>query len=108
MTDYPYDPDLPFVVTIGGLLFARVKSESIAAEIAHGHLGFVVDTTPTPKIPANAEFIHWTTPSNTQYYAKRLGHPNNKVWLQDSGRNYDEDDLIEVIGDAEVVVLKRA
>lgn len=108
MTDYPYDEKFPYVVTWGNFGAARFSREDNADSYAKETMGKVIDTTPAPKIPADAEFIHWETPSNAQYYAKRLGHPNNKVWLQDSGRNYDEDDLIEAIGEAEVVVLKRA
>lgn len=106
MTDYPYDPELPFVVTIGGILIARVKSESIAAEIAHGHLGRVVDTTPAPKIPADAEFIYWMSEDKweIEYYARKVG----TYWLTDQGYEHDIDELLAKIGDDEVVVLKRA
>lgn len=72
----------------------------------------VIDTTPAPKIPADAEFIFYKLDEGdddwTPFYARRYGHTANKVWEKDSGVRLEEAALLEEIGDTEVVVLKRA
>lgn len=122
MTDYPYDPELPFVVVQVqsddtyefpvGSINARFRDASSAREYADGFMkGYVefVDTNPAPKIPADAEFIFWYDDAERPYYARRWGNPAEKAWETDGGKLVNEDELAKQwIGDAEVVVLKRA
>lgn len=123
MTDYPYDPELPFVVaqtqTLDetdspvGSINARFRHERNAEQyVREFDFGFVelIDTTPKPKIPDDAEFIYWYDQDDQPYYARRWSNPANKVWETDEGVRVTEDQLTGSgwIGDAEVVVLKRA
>lgn len=117
MTEYPYDPELPYVVArikekepsypVG--IIARFKKWEDAQDMEDNFQpGWVelVDTTPAPKIPADAEFIFWVDFKwESPWYGRRLNSGN---WELDDGDVLDEEDLVKKIGDAEVVVLKRA
>lgn len=121
MTDYPYDPELPYAVArikegeeaypVG--IIARFKDKHYAQDMVNEFTpGWVelVDTTPKPKIPADAEFIFWCDGEERPYYARRWSNPADKVWETDDGFRVREESLLGEgwIGDAEVVVLKRA
>lgn len=64
MTDktYPYDPDLPYVVEMDGVMVARTHMPQHANWIASGYIKQprIIDTTPKPRVPDDAEFITWT------------------------------------------------
>lgn len=61
---YPYDPDLPYVVTHGTLSVARFFNPEHAREFRESRRFKndyrVVDTTPKPRVPEDATFITWT------------------------------------------------
>lgn len=93
MTDYPYDPDLPYVVvTEGNELEARFRHESEADFYAGSHTSLrVIDTTPKPRIPEDAEHIVWRHPDapTRRMYAEK----QNGLWFYDSflpGRSVED------------------
>lgn len=60
MTYYPYDPDLPFAVVgkVSKKVYARFFLEGSASDWASTREGLkVIDTTPKPRIPDDAEFV---------------------------------------------------
>ncbi|MGO2600862.1 MAG: hypothetical protein ACTH7X_08745 [Brevibacterium aurantiacum] len=82
MTDYEYDPDLPYVVAWsknGDLVarFARRCDADHACKLAFA--ARVIDTTPKPRVPEDAEFITWIgssirgISSGIRWFAKRDG-----------------------------------
>lgn len=76
MTDYEYDPDLPYVVTIAGVIQARFRSYSRAGEHAADLNHFrarVIDTTPKPRVPEDALYIAYQDPHGRLLYARRDG-----------------------------------
>lgn len=112
MTDYEYDPDFPYVlVNVDYRPHTRwaVKGEADRfLEKEWEGYGRVIDTTPRPKIPDDAEFVYYMSWANSAHYAKRVGHPNNHVWeTSNPTSNVSEEDLLIRIGDAEVTVLVR-
>lgn len=106
MSELKYDPELPFAfISTANREVARFADREIAArfgkEIA---VGSVVDTTPKPKIPEDAEFIVWPTKDG-------IG-PEFAVPNEDGPWHWDGDTLVEAqilrfVGDAEVTVLVR-
>jgi hypothetical protein len=116
MTNYEYDPELPFVVVrikegeTGEFrpgIIARFRSRSDAIDMEEiFQPGWVemVDTTPKPKIPAEATYITWVAADREPRIAFRYGHPANKVWSLGVDW-YPEGELEDVIGDNEVTVL---
>lgn len=61
MTDYEYDPNLPYVVaypdgTVACRTDTLVHAEVFRDRIAARH---VIDTTPKPRVPEDAQFITW-------------------------------------------------
>lgn len=109
--DIKYDPELPYaVILIGsGELNARFKYLN-EAETHRGTATWleIVDTTPKPKIPEDAEFIYYISWSNSGAYARRVGHAANNVWETSNPiSRIDEEDLLKTIGDTEVTVLVR-
>ena len=108
MTDYPYDPDLPFAVVIPGseTVYARFRLRGSAEDYAEDTEGStwanVIDTTPKPRIPDDAEFVCWQT-SAGMYYAQRV----EAEWQTDTGGWYTLDELLNEAGDAEIIVLDR-
>ena len=107
MTDYPYDPDLPFaVVAVGsGLVHARFRFREGAESYAGTAWADVIDTTPKPRIPEDAEFIYWQTESGTGYYAR--WDEAESEWQLHTGARYTLNDLLDRAGDAEIIVLGR-
>lgn len=106
--DLKHDPELPYAFIYKGNLEARFHYETDANEFFEccGY-GEVVNTTPKPKIPADAKYITWINQADNgeALIAFKYGHPDNKVWKV-GWDYYDEADLIsELIGDSEVVVL---
>lgn len=112
MTELKYDPELPFVVGFDKdpqTVVARFGNVHYAMNFARESGGaWIVDTTPKPKIPDDAEFIYYMSWANSAHYAKRVGHPNNHVWeTSNPTSQISEEDLLIRIGDAEVIVLVR-
>lgn len=108
MTDYPYDPDLPFAVvsTNSEKVYARFRFRGSAENYVEGSTRErVIDTTPRPRIPDDAEFIYWQTEGGTPYYARWVGA--QMVWTLDTGEQYITDGLLNRIGNAEIIVLDR-
>jgi len=109
-----YDPELPFVVRVRfsqellGRFSDLQDAEQIAGSIYGGYDTEVIDTTPKPKIPDDAEFVYYMSWANSAHYAKRVGHPDNHVWeTSNPTSQVSEEDLLIRIGDAEVTVLVR-
>lgn len=105
MTEYAYDPAFPFVVTWGEFGAARFSLRENADEYAEQSVGKVIDTTPRPKIPEDAEFI-FVADSDQSVFARREGFIDGEmIWLI-PGDYVTETQLIEeFIGDSDVTVL---
>lgn len=100
MTEYAYDPASPYVVAgrESGILFSRFRHEEDAQEYADT-LGFImIDTTPKPKIPVDAQHITWGR-KNAAY--SRI----DDRWYGWTDTGLSEGAMLELIGDAEVIVL---
>lgn len=85
MTDYEYDPQLPYVVTIDGVIQARFRSYSRAGEHAAdlGHFrARVIDTTPKPRVPDDANYIVWWDVNACPRFACRV-MPGSQHWRLD-------------------------
>lgn len=107
--DIEYDPELPFVVRLQGG-DRGINSRFKYRNEAETHIGTatwleLVDTTPKPKIPGDAEFIYWTEGSEKMVAVHENFNPN-KPW-ELGGVFYSERDILDFIGDAEVTVLVR-
>lgn len=110
MTEYAYDPASPYVVAgrESGILFSRFRYEDDAQAWADYSGLLMIDTTPKPKIPVDAQFIAYRSPigGDAVLYARRYGHSGNKVWQTSNPIScIDEQELVRLIGDAEVTVL---
>ena len=113
--DIKYDPELPFVVAIENysedyVILGRCSTRQYAEDLVRNGtiLRKIIDTTPKPKIPEDAEFIYYISWSNSGAYARRVGHAANNVWETSNPISHvDEEDLLKTIGDAEVTVLVR-
>jgi hypothetical protein len=105
MSEIKYDPELPFAfISTANREVARFADREIAARFGKEVMvGRVVDTTPKPKIPEDAEFVTWRGDRNSilEFAEKTQGY-----WSW-SGLEISEIALTEVIGDAEVTVLVR-
>ncbi|QOC59408.1 hypothetical protein SEA_LIFES_83 [Microbacterium phage Lifes] len=65
-------------------------------------VGEVIDTTPKPKIPEDAQHITWGT--ETLAYSRYV----DDLWYGwNHGHGLSDEELLEMIGDAEVTVLVR-
>lgn len=102
-----HDPEFPFVVTnIGGVIIGRAINEFVANQLhkAMDKYGQVIDTTPKPKIPEDAEFIHYIK-SGYDFYVRQL---EDGTWKSDGGSLYSYSEILELVEDvAEVTVLVR-
>ena len=104
MTGYPYDPDLPYVVAAHGVAQARFRTWRDAEGFLDGLLisGFVIDTTPKPRVPGDAKWILWTTPGERYRVAQR----NVEWWAtRPSGVSVPLEDLPGVTPDTVFTVL---
>lgn len=105
--DIKYDPELPFAyLDNGGVqLYARFKHRSDADVFRERcNFGTVVDTTPKPKIPEDAEFIMWPTKDGIGPEFAVLNEDG--LWHWD-GDTFAEAQILRYVGDAEVTVLVR-
>lgn len=81
MADYEYDPKLPYVLenTLTGDMMGRATSRLIAKNFSAGLAIKIIDTTPKPRVPEDAEFITWIgssirgISSGIRWFAKRDG-----------------------------------
>lgn len=115
MNDLKYDPELPYVVIIredhkAYTILGRCSSWHYAEDLrkAGTNLREIVDTTPKPKIPEDAEFITWDHPR--EEYPRFACRDLNAMWWvtsEDGTSAMKMDLLIRLIGDAEVTVLVR-
>jgi len=106
MSELKYDPELPFAIEMQpGLVWARFLTESDAHDYVEREGGTFVDTTPKPKIPDDARFLHWFADAGN-YVAIWENFNPLKPWGLESAY-YSEEELLEEIGDAEVTVLVR-
>jgi len=104
MTDITHDPDFPFAIQgilsgrVYGKFRARIDAELfINASGTDGGLE-IIDTTPKPKIPADAHFITWG--SATQVAVLR-----GENWLY-MNSYVSTEQLVGYIGDRDVIVLE--
>lgn len=107
MTELEYHEEVPYAVMWGDFLAARFSILENAERYAENTVGKVIDTTPKPKIPEGAEFIMWGAPSCPEFASLlEVNGKGHKIW---SVRNYryDQQELGDYIGDAEVTVLVR-
>lgn len=100
-----YDPELPFAYldTTGSEVYARFKHRSDAEVFRERcNFGRVVDTTPKPKIPEDAQHITWGE-SKLAYsrYDDGLWYGWNHGW------GLSDEEILKWIGDYEVIVLVR-
>ena len=103
-TPYEYDPDLPYVVaypdgTVACRTDTLVHAEVFRDRIAARH---VIDTTPKPRVPEDAEWILWVTPGDRYRVAQR-----NVGWwaTRPSGVSVPLEDLPDVTADTVFTVL---
>lgn len=103
MTDIKYDPELPFAfVGTSGEVVARFSDFEFARRFGVDCLvGSVVDTTPKPKVPEDAEFIIWEFEGETN-----MAYREDHDWYTSEGW-WTTRDLEEALKDAEVTVLVR-
>lgn len=104
VSDLKYDPELPFAYldTTGSEVYARFKHRSDAEVFRERcNFGLVVDTTPKPKIPEDAQHITWGEGrvAYSRYDGKWVG------W--NHGYAISEQELLTWIGNAEVTVRVR-
>ena len=72
MTDYPYDPDLPYVVTYRDVLQGRFATFDLAHRFVRSDdrlPGYrISDTTPKPRVPEDAQWITWYSRQHRAHY----------------------------------------
>ena len=90
MTDYEYDPDLPYVVepTMMGHARARFATRGDADEFAKAHVCRVIDTTPKPRVPEDAKYVTWRGESGARWYAER----RDGMWVSDNEAEVEDID----------------
>lgn len=112
-TEIKHDPELPYAfVGSTGNVSARFAMRDLA--IRYGReiqVGSVIDTTPKPKIPEDAEFILVDTEDTFRDIYCKLADPSEDAgyyWFRTADRmSYGADEIDDLIGDAEVTVLVR-
>lgn len=105
MLDIKYDPELPYAVLSRGEVKAHARYEDEAEVFANHYLeGYVIDTTPKPKIPEDAEFIMW--PARDGIGPEFAVLKEDGLWHWD-GDAFAEAQILRYVGDAEVTVLVR-
>lgn len=110
MSEVTYDPEFPFVLQLGGVNYARFRNSADANEskaLPGLRSAEMIDTTPKPKIPEDAEFVYVELKDGPYYVRKRA----DGSWVdQTSSRFTSTDHLTRFLkgeGDAEVTVLVR-
>lgn len=101
MSELKYDPELPFaLVSMDGKVRARFAEYGSASRYEREIvMGKVVDTTPKPKIPEDAQHITWG--EQKVAYSRWEGG-----WIGwDHGRPLTEEELLQWVGKDDVIVL---
>ncbi|MGO2600912.1 MAG: hypothetical protein ACTH7X_08995 [Brevibacterium aurantiacum] len=82
MTDYEYDPKLPYVLvnTLTGDMMGRATSRLIAKNFSAGLAIKIIDTTPKPRVPEDAKYITWVHRNGERWYAES----GKYGWVADS------------------------
>jgi hypothetical protein len=107
MTNYEYDPEFPFILVgkLSGKIYSKFHIETDAMRAADTtHDVKLIDTTPKPKIPADAKFITFLNSANDPTMFTRVPGEDLFVWW-DGGDAYSEDQVLEWLGEGEVTVL---
>ena len=111
MTELKYDPDFPYIVR---MIDGEVVSKHTTAGGAKSYLvstlqgyGEVIDTTPKPKIPEDAEFIYYLDSGGDDQFGHRDTFEGKEIWWTGSGDYILTSEILEYIGDGEVTVLVR-
>lgn len=106
--DIKHDPAFPYAVRWGSYVAARFPAGNDglanAEDYAGSSAGKVVDTTPAPKIPTDAEFIAWST--GAKYSVGLASKDADGEWWYKE-RCYTQGGILALIGDAEVTVLEK-
>lgn len=99
-----YDPELPYAYldTEGSEVYARFKHKSDADVFRERcNFGRVIDTTPKPKIPEDAEYLIWEFNGETG-----MAYRDGGEWYG-SGEWWTAEEMAENLRFAEVTVLVR-
>lgn len=82
MTDHEYDPKLPYVLenTLTGDTMGRATSRLIAKNFSAGLAIKIIDTTPKPRIPDDAQWITWLDSDTKRRVAWYWGGESRKWW----------------------------
>ena len=109
-TEYAYDPNFPYVVKGGfGYPYARFNQLEVAVQAAAELDTQVIDTTPKPKIPEDAEFILVNSEDSAADVYRKMPdqtEPRGYYWYRlIDMTSYADEEMPELIGDAEVTVL---
>jgi hypothetical protein len=102
VTEYEYDEKFPYVVVWGEYGAARFSVSDNAKSYAKETAGKVIDTTPKPKIPEDAQYILWYD-DHYPYVAVQSVSGGHWYHLEDVWTL--EQLLSDCVGDAEVTVL---
>ena len=83
MTDFAYYKDLPYAVVAHGVVQARFRTWRDAEGFLDSlHIsGFVIDTTPKPRVPEDAKFITWRDSNAGLHVAGYWGGQSRK-WAE--------------------------
>lgn len=83
MTDYEYDENLPYVVesrhTRG--LIGRFAARDYVDDALSPEGVRIIDTTPKPRVPADAKFVTWIDSSDERHVARYWGGESRK-WAE--------------------------
>lgn len=111
MSELKYDPDFPYAVVLNGHVLAKFSSEGMgkvnAIEYAAENYGSeLVDTTPKPKIPEDANYV-FVEDGDQSVFAYRIVFPDGRNgWMMVGNGPISEEDLLEIyIGDELVTVM---
>lgn len=109
MTELTYDPEFPYVVLFGDWVGAKFPAEGMgkvnAMDYAVEGRGLFIDTTPKPKIPADANYI-FVEDNDQSVFAYRIVFPDgSNGWMTVGGGSMNDEELLEYIGDEPVIVM---
>lgn len=108
MTDYEYDPDLPYVVegVRDGDMYARFRDKGFAEEYVEDFAGLrFIDTTPKPRVPKDAEWITWLDSTGKRRTAWYWGGESRKWMDMRTQIAFALEDLPDVTPDTVFTVL---
>lgn len=106
MTELKYDPELPYAIEMQpGLIWARFRVEGDAHNFVERESGVVVDTTPKPKIPEDANYIFVEDNDQSVFAARMIGPDKKEFWMMAGNGPVSMEELLEYIGDETVMVM---